>query len=113
MDYKKIIIHQIRKSDTEADHRKLNMMTKQELENDLRKKKNEAPREKILVYLGLDSKNRPVFRDEIGSYWKKKTADSKELYSSFTFHGEPFALMREDIVCRYYNKERRYECREN
>lgn len=115
MDYKEILIRQLRKYGSDTDQNKLNNMTKQQLETMLRKKKDEAPREKFLTFVGMDTKNRSVYRDEVGLYWKRKSsnANEKKLFLCLSFHDEPLSEMKEDIVCRFYEKGDFYECRKN
>jgi hypothetical protein len=56
-----------------------------------------------LVFAGIDSWDRPVYKDENGRLWKDVTlgSDSPELYSAYNdeFDGEP------DMPIHYYIKE--------
>ncbi len=63
----------------------------------------EEPRKKILRYIGNDDKTRPVYRDETGMIWKQ-LADGK-FYFCFSFYGEAFRPMKEDIIQTIYERE--------
>ena len=64
---------------------------------------------KKLNYLGDDSWNRPVYKDENGKLWKDTDNRKKwlgQLYSvnNNAFDGEPDCPMKENIECEFIPK---------
>ena len=102
MDHEKLICRRILDLDPQYDIKKLENSSKQEVENILRRKKQESPKEKVLRNIGRDKNNRIVYKDEVGLFWKQHEG---KLYSCLSFHGEPFLPMNEQIICKIYDRE--------
>lgn len=102
MDYKKLICRRILDLDPQYDVKKLKISSKQEVENILRRKKQESPKEKFLRNIGRDKKNRTVYKDEVGLLWKQHEG---KFYSCLEFHGEPFLPMNAQIICKIYERD--------
>jgi len=61
-----------------------------------------------LNYMGTDSWNRPVYRDQHGRFWKDVDLGSRatpSLYSSSKFEGEPgYPLNAEYVITKRYER---------
>lgn len=68
MDYKKLICRRILDLDPQYDVKKLKNSSKQEVENILRRKKQESPKEKFLRNIGRDKKTGLFIRMRSGCY---------------------------------------------
>lgn len=106
MDYKKLICRRILDLDPQYDVKKIKNSSKQEVENILRRKKQESPKEKFLRNIGRDKKNRTVYKDEVGLLWKQHEG---KFYSCLEFHEEPFLPMDSQINVKIYGREEMFQ----